>query len=199
MSRKTLKLTLAAGLVTFGLGGFGLGLAWATPPQGFTSTAIVGPVAFGEFDTTADADDWKVRLKAKGLSDVYVTHLKIVPGGHGGWHSHPGPSIISVKAGTATFYDDCDDFVRHQFPAGTGFVGEPSALEHRAQLRELAQLGRGCSSCFGERMGHEHLLHSHLLVDNHIRILLLGVNSLICFLFVRGFLDRRVYLGHVQD
>jgi len=128
MSRKTLKLTLAAGLVTFGLGGFGLGLAWATPPQGFTSTSIVGPVAFGEFDTTADADDWKVRLKAKGLSDVYVTHLKIVPGGHGGWHSHPGPSIISVKAGTATFYDDCDDFVRHQFPAGTGFVEDAGCV-----------------------------------------------------------------------
>jgi quercetin dioxygenase-like cupin family protein len=128
MSRKTLKLTLAVGLVAFGLGGFGLGLAWATPPQGLTSTSIVGPVAFGEFDTTAEADDWKVRLKAKGLSDVYVTHLKIVPGGHGGWHSHPGPSIISVKAGTATFYDDCDDFIRHQFPAGTGFVEDAGCV-----------------------------------------------------------------------
>ena len=25
-----------------------------------------------EFDTTAQTDDWKVRMKAKGLSDVYV-------------------------------------------------------------------------------------------------------------------------------
>jgi quercetin dioxygenase-like cupin family protein len=128
MNRKTLKLTLAAGLVACGLGGFRVGLAWATPPQGFTSTSIVGPVAFGEFDTTAEADDWKVRLKAKGLSDVYVTHLKIVPGGHGGWHSHPGPSLISVKAGTATFYDDCVDFVPQVFAAGTGFVEDAGCV-----------------------------------------------------------------------
>ena len=62
MSKKTLKLMLAAALVACGLGGFGLGLAWATPPQGFTSTSIVGPATLGEFDTTAQADDWKVRL-----------------------------------------------------------------------------------------------------------------------------------------
>jgi quercetin dioxygenase-like cupin family protein len=128
MTRKTLKLTLAAGLVACGLGGFGLRLAWATPPQGLTSTSIVGPVALGEFDTEAEADDWKVRLKSKGISDVFVTNLKIVPGGHGGWHSHPGPSIICVKAGTATFYDECVDFVPQVFPAGTGFVEDAGCV-----------------------------------------------------------------------
>jgi quercetin dioxygenase-like cupin family protein len=129
MSRKTLKLTLAAGLVAFGLGGFGLGLAWATPGRGITSTTLVGPTLFGEIDTMAQADDWKVRLKTKGLSDVYVTNIKIAPGGHGGWHSHPGPSIISVKAGTATFYDDCDDAeTPHVFPAGTGFVEDAGCV-----------------------------------------------------------------------
>jgi quercetin dioxygenase-like cupin family protein len=122
MTRKTFKLTLAGALVACGIGGFAAGLAWATPPAGLTSTNIVGPVMFGEFATKAETDDWAVKMKSEGVSDVYVTHLKVAPGGHGGWHSHPGPSIISVKAGTATFYDDCDGFVRHQFPAGTGFV-----------------------------------------------------------------------------
>jgi quercetin dioxygenase-like cupin family protein len=122
------KLIVAGALVACGVGGFAAGLVWATPPVGFTSTSIVGPVTLGEFDTMAEADDWKVRLKAKGLSDVYVTHLQIVPGGHGGWHSHPGPSIISVKAGTATFYDECDDFTRHQYPAGTGFVEDAGCV-----------------------------------------------------------------------
>jgi quercetin dioxygenase-like cupin family protein len=128
MSRKTLKLTLAVGLVTFGLGGFAAGLAWATPPQGLTSTNIVGPVTFGAFATKAETDDWAIKMKSEGVSDVYVTHLKIVPGGHGGWHSHPGPSIISVKAGTATFYDDCDGFIRHQYAAGTGFVEDANCV-----------------------------------------------------------------------
>ena len=128
MSKKTRKLTLAGALVTWGLGGFGLGLAWATPPQGFTSTSLVGPVLLDEFNTKAETDDWGIKLRSEGFSDVYVTHLKIVPGGHGGWHSHPGPSIITVKAGTATFYDDCDDFIRHQYPAGTGFVEDAECV-----------------------------------------------------------------------
>ena len=64
----------------------------------------------------------------RGFSDVYITHLKIAPGGHGGWHSHPGPSFITVRAGTATFYDECDDFMRHQYPAGTGFVEDADCV-----------------------------------------------------------------------
>jgi quercetin dioxygenase-like cupin family protein len=125
---KKWKLVLAGALVTCGLGGFGLGLAWATPPQGFTATNLVGPVLMDEVNTNIETDDWGAKLKTKGFSDVYVTHLKIVPGGHGGWHSHPGPSIITVKAGTATFYDECNDFEPQVFPAGTGFVEDAECV-----------------------------------------------------------------------
>ena len=109
-------------------GAFAVKTVWATPPQGFTSTILVGPVMVDEFDTMAHDDDWRVRLKTKGLSDVYVTHIKIVPGGHGGWHSHPGPSIINVKAGTATFYDECADYVPASYPTGTGFVEDAGCV-----------------------------------------------------------------------
>jgi quercetin dioxygenase-like cupin family protein len=122
------KLVVAGAFLAGALGTFAIQPARATPPQGFTSTALVGPVMLDEFDTMAHADDWKVRLKAKGLSDVYVTHIKIAPGGHGGWHSHPGPSIISVKSGTATFYDECDDFTPHDYPAGAGFVEDAGCV-----------------------------------------------------------------------
>ncbi|HKA08704.1 MAG TPA: cupin domain-containing protein [Gemmataceae bacterium] len=128
MSKKTLKLTLAGALVACGFGGFGLGLAWATPPQGFTATNLVGPVLLDEINTKAETDDWGIKLKTEGFSDVFVTHLKIVPGGHGGWHSHPGPSIICVKAGTATFYDECTDFEPLVYPAGTGFVEDAGCV-----------------------------------------------------------------------
>ena len=122
------KLLVAGAFVACVLGAFTIGIAWATPPVGFTATNLVGPVTVDEFDTMAHADDWKARLKTKGLSDVYVTHVKIAPGGHSGWHSTPGPSIISVRAGTATFYDECDDFVRQQFPAGTGLVEDAGCV-----------------------------------------------------------------------
>jgi quercetin dioxygenase-like cupin family protein len=129
MFRKRLKLMLAVAFVACAVGGFALRNTQATPPTaGFTSTPIVGPTVVDEFDSMAQADDWKARLKTKGLSDVYVTHFAIVPGGNGGWHSHPGPSIIAVKAGTATFYDECDDFVRQQIPAGSGFVEDAGCV-----------------------------------------------------------------------
>jgi quercetin dioxygenase-like cupin family protein len=32
----------------------------------------------------------------------------VAPGGSFGWHSHPGPSLVIVKAGTLTFYEASD-------------------------------------------------------------------------------------------
>ena len=77
----------------------------------------------GDIDTKSETDDHEVEIKAKGLSDVYMTSFKIAPGGHGGWHSHPGPSFIAIKSGTATVYCACEDPIeREVYPAGTGFV-----------------------------------------------------------------------------
>ena len=129
MTRKTLKLTLAGALVACGSGGFAVGLAWATPGRGIVSTNLVGPTVFDEINTTAETDDWEIELRTRGLSDVYMTHIKVAPGGFSGWHSHPGPSIISVKSGTATFYDDCDGAeTPHVYPAGTGFVEDAGCV-----------------------------------------------------------------------
>jgi quercetin dioxygenase-like cupin family protein len=122
------KPMMAGAFVACALGGFAIGLAWATPPQGFTSTPLVGPVVLDEIHTVHQTQDYGVMLKTRGLSDVYVTHITIAPGGHGGWHSHPGPSIITVKSGTATFYDECNDFVPQTFAAGTGFVEDAECV-----------------------------------------------------------------------
>jgi quercetin dioxygenase-like cupin family protein len=103
-------------------------VAWATPPVGFTATNIVGPSLVDEIQTKSESDD-HILIRSKFLSDVYVTHITITPGGHGGWHSHPGPSFITVKSGEATFYDDCDDpIVARLYPAGTGFVEDAGCV-----------------------------------------------------------------------
>jgi quercetin dioxygenase-like cupin family protein len=128
MSKLKWKLLVAGAFVACTLGAYAIGTARATPPEGFTATNIVGPVLFDEFASKAETDNWEIELKSKGLSDVYVTDLKIVPGGHGGWHSHPGPSFICVKSGTATFYDECNDFEPQSFPAGTGFVEDAGCV-----------------------------------------------------------------------
>jgi len=123
MNKKTLKLMVAGALVTCAIGAFTMGLVWATDPVGYTATPIVGPVAFDEIDTRSHSHDWRVRIATEGLSDVFITHIRIEPGGYSGWHSHPGPSFVTIKAGTATFYQG-DDMERtpHVYPAGTGFV-----------------------------------------------------------------------------
>jgi quercetin dioxygenase-like cupin family protein len=126
--RKLKWLMFAGLLVACVYGGWSWRSAQATPPKYFTATNIVGPVLLEEFSTKAETEDWEAELKIKGRSDVYITHIKIAPGGHGGWHSHPGPSIITVKAGTATFYDECDNFTRHSYAAGAGFVEDANCV-----------------------------------------------------------------------
>src|SRR5262249_27569930 len=122
------RLVVAGAFVACALGAFAIKTALATPPQGFTSTPIVGPAVMDEVLSVHQTPDWGAMIKTRGLSDIYVTHLKIGPGAHGGWHSHPGPSIIAVRAGTATFYDECDDFIPHHYPVGTGFVEDAECV-----------------------------------------------------------------------
>jgi quercetin dioxygenase-like cupin family protein len=128
MSKTKLKLTLAAVFIACAFTGFAGKFAWATLPKDFTSTPIVGPVVLDDIHTVHQTPDYGAMVMTRGLSDVYVTHLKIAPGGHGGWHSHPGPSIITVKSGTATFYDECNNFIPDSYPAGAGFVEDAGCV-----------------------------------------------------------------------
>ena len=118
------RLMLAGAFVACAFGGFAVGLAWATPGSGVTTTIISGPVALGEIAVKSESEINRVKIKTEGLSDVYVVYNKIVPGGHTGWHSHPGPSIISVKSGTATEYHADDPLTPIVHVAGTCFVDD---------------------------------------------------------------------------
>lgn len=40
--------------------------------------------------------------------DLAVQSIVFQPGGHSGWHRHPGPVFIQVTAGTMTFYESDD-------------------------------------------------------------------------------------------
>jgi quercetin dioxygenase-like cupin family protein len=106
--------------------------AQATPPSGVTTT-ILGVGRFAEIDATAKTDIhpgtptefWKSRIKTNNSSDLHVLQNTIAPGGTFGWHRHPGPSLVIVKAGTATFYLAKDRKCRpHVVPAGAGFVDQ---------------------------------------------------------------------------
>ena len=96
--------------------------ALATPPSGVT-TALIGVGHFDVIDTKTKTDAWKADISTKGATDVHVLQNTIAPGGSFGWHSHPGPSLVIVKSGTATFYfADDPTCTPHVVPAGSGFV-----------------------------------------------------------------------------
>jgi hypothetical protein len=94
----------------------------ATPGSGNTSSNV----SVGQFDdirVATHVDAHKVLIDTKGDSDVYVVSNVFVPGGHSGWHTHPGPSLITVKSGTITVYDGGDpNCSATVYTTGQGFV-----------------------------------------------------------------------------
>jgi quercetin dioxygenase-like cupin family protein len=103
--------------------------ALATPPVGVT-TEILGAGTFEELDVSAKTGEWKARIDTKGESDLVVVRVTFQPGGHTGWHSHPGLSLLMVMSGTVTEYEgddpSCAPLVH---PAGTTFV-DPGNTVH---------------------------------------------------------------------
>ena len=104
--------------------------ALATAPQGVT-TVTLGVARFDDIDAAARTDVnpgrardiWKAHIRTKGATDVHMLQNTIAPGGTFGWHSHPGPSLVIVKSGTATFYEGDDPTCApHVVPTGSGFV-----------------------------------------------------------------------------
>jgi quercetin dioxygenase-like cupin family protein len=107
--------------------------ALATPPSHDVITNTIGVGRFADIDTKVKTDIdpgpgtefWRARIKTKRSSDLYVLENTIPPGETFGWHSHPGPSLVIVKSGTATFYLAADPTCTpHMVPAGSGFVDQ---------------------------------------------------------------------------
>jgi quercetin dioxygenase-like cupin family protein len=113
-------------VVLLGVGVYA-GTVLATPPSGLT-TSTVAKSSFDSLSVKAHsipANIWRAKMKTHGLSDFYVIDNHIAPGGTTGWHSHPGPSLIFVVAGTVTNYiGDDPQCAPHEYSAGQGFVDE---------------------------------------------------------------------------
>lgn len=89
--------------------------AGATPPVGATGTLV----------SQARTDD-RVRMHTHGPSDTRIVRIVIDSGGDNGWHSHPGPVLVSVVRGTATAYLAHDHgCLPHVHGAGDGFFEAP--------------------------------------------------------------------------
>jgi quercetin dioxygenase-like cupin family protein len=134
-------------------------IASASPPSGVTGPIlsrgqVEQRIVVGEPVTTTVTR--KVRVRAGGRTytrrvrvrvqsikpfiecrltrrcDTAVQQVTISPGGHTGWHTHPGPTFVTVAQGEGTLYHGgpagtgCEG---HRYRTGTGFF-QPSADVH---------------------------------------------------------------------
>ena len=112
------------------------GTALGTPPSGIVSGPIL---ARGDFVDDVDVkikferDGSTVVSNAPGAGEVVVQEITIAPGGTTGWHSHPGPVVVVVKAGTLTYVRvSGGECVATPYPAGTAFVDSGQGHAHTA-------------------------------------------------------------------
>ncbi|HXG19298.1 MAG TPA: cupin domain-containing protein [Methylomirabilota bacterium] len=87
----------------------------------------------GTFDELAvkNNGEAKVMVKTKGDVDIVTAQAAIAAGGYTGWHSHPGPVLVTVTQGILTLYT-APDCQRHVYHAGEGFV-EKNPIVHLAR------------------------------------------------------------------
>jgi quercetin dioxygenase-like cupin family protein len=126
MIRRTVLLAIV-GLVALGVAA--IGSALATPVISATAETARGPLVDRPLDV-----NWKfapgvgVKLQTKGPIEVAYQRITIAPGGTLGWHSHPGPTVVTVFQGTLSFYhaEDCTDEI--EYATGTSFSNLPDEI-----------------------------------------------------------------------
>jgi quercetin dioxygenase-like cupin family protein len=138
---KTLRKWAVAGLVILPVAAF------ATPRAGNLFIIVLNrATAADPIHTVGHVGRWHVALQTNGPSDFMVQYSGYAPGGYTGWHSHPGPVLVTVKRGTATWYeadrldsrggDDQKEgdpaCTPHVYPTGSAFV-EPQGSVHTVQ------------------------------------------------------------------
>jgi quercetin dioxygenase-like cupin family protein len=82
-------------------------------------------------------DDVPVSALARAVNpdgaDVFVQHVRLAANAPTGWHTHPGPALVTVVKGTLT-YEDAESKTcnRITYAAGEGFVDRGFGHVHRA-------------------------------------------------------------------
>ena len=131
--------------------------ALATPGSGAVSDYVArGPVSqsvvIGVPKTATATKTVRVRVGRKTLSrrvtftyqtvsplmtcgssttcDTAYQQLTIPPGGHTGWHTHPGPTFVAVAQGEWTLYHGMSGCPATKYATGSGFMQPPTEVHN---------------------------------------------------------------------
>lgn len=106
-----------------------VGSALGTGASGVTAETARGPLVDRPL-----AVNWhfgpgsKIKLQSYGPMEQAVQRIVAVPGATFGWHSHPGPTIVTVLSGTLSFYHAEDCTHRVNYTAGQSFSNLPDEV-----------------------------------------------------------------------
>lgn len=118
------------------------GATLATPPVGIVSGTVLARAGF------ADPVDIKFKVRGqdqevihvRNAQETVVQQIVIGPGGHTGWHSHPGPVVVLVKAGELTLYSaDDPTCTGRTYSAGQAFIDSGQGHVHIARNLSLSE------------------------------------------------------------
>ena len=127
MIRRTILVVLiVAGLLTAAVG-----TALGTGARDVSAETARGPLVDRPLDVSMEFENGsksEVELKTKGQIEVAVQRIVALPGATFGWHSHPGPTIVTVLSGTLTLYhaEDCTTGI--DYLAGESFSNLPDEV-----------------------------------------------------------------------
>jgi quercetin dioxygenase-like cupin family protein len=132
MAKKQLVLAVivAAGMAAVTRGVF------ATPGSG-TTGVVAARAAFADIVDLKFSikDDHRGRdnIQVRNAGDTVMQQITFQPGGHSGWHSHPGPAVVLVASGELTFYDgDDESCTGRTFAAGQALIDPGQGHVHFA-------------------------------------------------------------------
>jgi quercetin dioxygenase-like cupin family protein len=127
LQRQAVMLAAALAVTALGLaaGLLRASPARATPPAGLTVEVLGSGTTQAGFKIHVDG----IRVVSKHAVSFTVAHLTFAPGGTTGWHVHPGPVLVIVKAGAVTKYS-ADGCTAHTYTAGQAFVENGPADEN---------------------------------------------------------------------
>jgi hypothetical protein len=112
--------------------------AQATPSVGFVGTQVAKGL-YGPMTLFGVNRNWLFQAQSRGQSDIYVFKNDVAIGGQSGWHTHPGPSLVTVTVGEIVEYEydkgQCSRTVRH---AGEGIIDIGSGHLHMLRNESAA-------------------------------------------------------------
>lgn len=115
-----------------------------TPGAGVLSAPVFARASF------ADPTDIEFKVQPPSKSKRYIPQQEVIsvlnaretvmqqiviaPGGHTGWHSHPGPVVVLIKSGQMSFYDNEDPTcTARTYSAGQAFIDSGQGHVHIAR------------------------------------------------------------------